>query len=609
MTRTSHAWLRNSLSFAVAAMGAIDVLSALLSRPSERLVALRRLVPTEILDTSRTFTLLAGILLLVTAWGLRRGKRRAFVTALFLCAVSVPVNVLKAFDFEEAVVAAGLMFVLGVSGHAFQVKSRALSFRALGSRTLVAALGLLIYALVGSWAIKFLYGVEPTVGRAFADAAWRMFGIGGPVRIVDVPMPMAQHRIVVWYLRSLPLLSFTLVIGFAIAALRPATHRRRHRAAVDRVRALIAAHGDSSVSAFTLEDDADHFFSANDRAVIAYRFESDTLLAIGDPIGPAEEIPGLLEDFARYCLDHDWQYAFFQARPDYLPHYRALGMRALHIGEDPVLWADRFTLDGGAVAEARRAVRKAEKAGIDVTHHFPDGAGNAPDPASDPALMSEVHAISNEWLAAHHGGEKGFCMGRFEPARLSDVWLVTARRGDTGRIEAFVTWVPIPARRGWALDLMRRRSDAPAGVMEMIVVRSVEAARARGDAMLSLSLSALASVDGPAAAPASAPGDDGAASDAATPPATSSASAPAEADRARAFLMEHLARYYDFKGLFRWKKKFDPAFEDRYLVYPGPLALPRVTLALIRAQSPGGLRSYLRAPGRPAEPAAPRTSA
>src|SRR5207247_5137695 len=70
--------------------------------------------------------------------------------------------------------------------------------------------------------------------------------------------------------------------------------------------------------------------------------------------------------------------------------------------------------------------------------------------------------------------------------------------------------------------------------------------------------------------------------------------AAAEPDRAREFLMEHLARFYDFKGLLRWKKKFDPAFEDRYLVYSGPLALPRVALALVRAQSPGGLKTYLR---------------
>ena len=67
---------------------------------------------------------------------------------------------------------------------------------------------------------------------------------------------------------------------------------------------------------------------------------------------------------------------------------------------------------------------------------------------------------------------------------------------------------------------------------------------------------------------------------------------------ARAFLMDALARYYDFKGLFQWKKKFAPQFEDRFLVFADPLALPRVASALIRIQTPAGLLSYLRRPSR-----------
>jgi phosphatidylglycerol lysyltransferase len=68
----------------------------------------------------------------------------------------------------------------------------------------------------------------------------------------------------------------------------------------------------------------------------------------------------------------------------------------------------------------------------------------------------------------------------------------------------------------------------------------------------------------------------------------------------RVFLLDHLSRFYDFQGLFHWKKKFAPEFEDRYLVYGEPLSLPRVVLALARAQSPGGLLSYIRGPGVPA---------
>src|SRR2546421_11771558 len=144
---------RTLLALAVAAMGVVDLLSALFSHSTERLRALRHLIPTDVLDvndvldTSRTFTLIAGAFLLITAWGLRKGKRRAYVTALLLCAVSVPVNLLKAFDVEEASAATSLMFLLGVNADAFRVKSRDLSFVELRSRELWFLIGFMIYAV------------------------------------------------------------------------------------------------------------------------------------------------------------------------------------------------------------------------------------------------------------------------------------------------------------------------------------------------------------------------------------------------------------------------------------------------------------------------------
>jgi len=587
-----HGWRRLLLSLAVALMGVVDVLSAILSHPPERLTALRHIVPTDVLDTSRTFTLLAGALLLVTAWGLRRGKRRAFVTALFLCALSVPVNLLKAFDFEEATVATALMFALGVSGDAFRVKSRSWSLGALRSGAMWGALGLLVYALVGSWVLEHALGVNPSLRRAFADAGYRMFGIGDPVQLAPTMASRHAQRIVTWYLRSLPMLGLTWLIGIAIAALRPVRHRSRHRAEAGRVAELMREHGDSSVAWFALADDTDYFFSRNGRAVIPYRFESDVLLAIGDPIGPHEELRPLLEEFATFCDEHDWTWAFFQASPARLPVYRAMGWRALHIGEDPMLDPATFTLEGGAIGNARRSVRKAIEAGVVVRHFVP---GHEPfDPAHAPAgWTDQLRAISHDWLRAHPGGEKGFCMGRFDTHRLRDEWLAVAWNEAAQRVEGFLTWVPVPARRGWALDLMRRRVDALPGVMELLVAQSVEHARTIGVEMLSLSLSALAKVDEPATAALPAAGGGG-------------AGASAEPDRARAFLMEHLARFYDFKGLFLWKRKFVPRFEDRYLVYTGPLALPRVVFALVRAQSPGGIGAYFRAPAA-TPPAAPPT--
>ncbi len=564
------AMVRTLLSLAVAAMGVVDLLSAILSRPSDRLLAIRGLLPTEMLDTSRTFTLLAGALLLVTAWGLRRGKRRAFVAALFLCAVSIPFNLLKAFDFEEATVAAALMFFLGLGGGAFPVKSRELTGAALRSRAVWIALGLAIYAVIGCWILEWQLGPhEASFQRAIAEAIYQTFGIGSPA--LDVPR---RNRIAEWFLGSISVMSFTLLTLLAIAAMRPALHRGRHRAEAARVAELVRQHGDSSVAAFALERDVDYFFSANGRAVIAYRFESDTLLVIGDPIGPEDEIPSLLVDFERFCREHDWSFAFYQARPEHRALYRQRGWRMVHIGEDPVIQAARFSLEGPAVATVRRAVRKLERQGIEARAFVP--GENPLEPSWDTeSLLEELREISAEWLKLHRGAENGFCMGQFDPHHLSDVWLSVAWNPAQQRAEAFATFVPIWARRGWALDLLRRRPDAVSGVSEFLIVKTVEKVRDRGDQMLSLSLSALAKVE----REVSAAGDG-----------------PTADDRARELLMQRLARFYDFKGVFRWKQKFDPEFEPRDLVYPDPLALPRIALALVRAQSPGGLLSYLRRP-------------
>jgi phosphatidylglycerol lysyltransferase len=577
--------VRTVVALAAASMGVINLLSAWPSDPPERLRALERLVPTGVIEPSRTFTLIAGVLLLITAWGLRRGKHRAYLAALLLCAVSVPFNLLHALDVGEATVASALLFVLGASADAFRVRSGPMTLAGARSRVLWFALALLVYAIAGCWWLEFLYApADASLLRALSEAAFRLFGIGDSV--LNVP---PHHPVVHWFLHSIPVVGGAAVVAFMLTLLRPAVHQRRHREQASRVEALAKRYGVSSVVSFALDDQTDYFFSANDRAVIAYVFAHDTLLTIGDPIGPEEEFPALLDAFERMCLENDWSFAFYQARPERVPVYHARGWQITHIGEDPVLWADRFTLEGSALATLRRAVRKPEKQGIEARLFVP---GENPLTASGDrdGTIAELAEISAEWLRRHKEGEKGFCMGRFEPQHLDRVLVAVAWNPAARRVEAFATCVPVWGRNGWMLDLMRRRDDGVSGATEYLIVRIMDRLRARGDAMLSLSLSALAKVepDGSIEEPPAAPGE---ARSVAREPSAPNAIAP---DRAREFLIERLARFYDFRGLFQWKKKFAPQFEDRYLVYPSALALPRIALALVRAQTPGSLLDYLR---------------
>jgi len=559
-------WTRSALALAVLVMGAIDIASALLSHPPERLLQLERLLPTSVLDTSRTFTLIAGALLVLAAWGLRRGKRRAFVFALFLCALSVPVNVLKAFDVEEATVAAGLLFALGVSGEAFRVKSRELSWRGWGMWAL-GAFGLLVSAAtLGAWWIERRYGTPGAAGwiDAFAAAMSGLLGLGPDVTLPHPTDLGTAARTARWIASAMPVLGLGYASAAAGFALRPARYRKRHDADQRLIEQLARAHGVTGVAPFLSAPDLDVFVSPNGRAAIAYRAEADTLLALGDPIGPAEEIAPLLAAFETHCRERDWEFAFFQASPEMRAAYAARGWRVLHVGEEPVIDPRTFTLEGGPMGDVRRAVRRLEESGVTVRSFRPPA--HAFDPAADEVLLAGLRAVSHAWLTAHPGGEKSFGMGRFDVRQLVQRWLLVAV-SSAGRVEALLTWAEVPAAQGWTLDLMRRLDDAPAGVMDLLIARSALEARDAGIAGLSLGLSALVSVD-------SEPGPD--------------------EERVRAFLRRRLGAFYDFEGLFHWKKKFQPRFEDRFLVVPGALALPRVLYALARAQTPGGFGNMMR---------------
>ena len=63
--------------------------------------------------------------------------------------------------------------------------------------------------------------------------------------------------------------------------------------------------------------------------------------------------------------------------------------------------------------------------------------------------------------------------------------------------------------------------------------------------------------------------------------------------RLGSFLYAHGEKFYNFQGLRAYKDKFHPAWESRYLAYPGGLMLPR-TLADVAALIAGGYARILR---------------
>jgi lysylphosphatidylglycerol synthetase-like protein (DUF2156 family) len=220
------------------------------------------------------------------------------------------------------------------------------------------------------------------------------------------------------------------------------------------------------------------------------------------------------------------------------------------IGSDAIIVTRSFTLDGKDRAALRYAVHRSERHGIHCQFH--------PAPSAWESLRADLLEVSGSWLGGGKGPELGFSLGTL--ATLRDPAITVGIAFDAAnRLQAFVSWLPVAGRHGWTLDLMRRRPDSPRGVMELLIVRSIQEASNREVDEVSLGLAPLAITS-----------DD-------------SNHLP---DRALRSVYGRLDRFRRSRSLRRFKSKFAPVWEDRYLAVPSAAALPEVLIALLRAHLP-----------------------
>jgi len=132
-------------------------------------------------------------------------------------------------------------------------------------------------------------------------------------------------------------------------------------------------------------------------------------------------------------------------------------------------------------------------------------------------------------------------------------------------VHAFITLLPTYADGGMALDLMRRAPEAAPGAMELLLARSAAHLREGSYTYFSLGLAPLAGVGG---------------------------AEHGLAGKGLDYLFRNLDGVYRYQSLHRFKDKFAPRWEDRYLLYPGPLALAPVLVALARVHVGGRRRAH-----------------
>lgn len=568
-SRLPQGFFVSVLSAAVIALGVLNLWSSLLAHGPGRAALLRYVIhmPWVIEHGSRTLTAVFGICLIMLGRSLLRRKRQAWLITVLLVVPSPFLHIVKGLDWEEAMICMVMLGCLLYFRRSFYAENDRPSAR----HGILAAIALftfaVVYGPVGYILLRHEFKQHVTIRLAVLESTHELFSAPEDPVLATKHL----HGRAVWFEDSLLCISsFALCYGL-IMLLRPVLPRgvieemERRKA-----KELLKNWGGAPLSYFSLLPDKRYLFDTADHPnwAISYRVVGRIAVALGDPLGSPEMAKAAINGFIDYCQKNDWRPVFYQVTSHYISLYKYAGMKTFKIGEDAIIDLTAFTLKGKAFQDLRTAINKMNKAGV-VFEEYDTNDLIAYD------TLTQLTEITEDWLNAHHGEEKGFAMGQFAPATdlFRDSRLFIARDSETNVILAFVTFVPIfgkasetvDYKQGWGLDLMRRRTASPNGVMDYLIASSAVKLQSEGAEIISLGLSPLADTD-------ECIEDD------------------EWMEKLRSLLFERFNHFYHFKGLNAFKAKFSPNWESRFVVFPKAVHLPTVAYAIVRAHASRRLR-------------------
>ncbi|MCM2391095.1 phosphatidylglycerol lysyltransferase domain-containing protein [Streptomyces albipurpureus] len=437
-------------------------------------------------------------------------------------------------------------------------------FSAVGDRSntklaaVVATSGLLVSSLLAT--VLVTAANTASAGSSFLER-WR-YGVTRLVSLAADDPPFAGIATPGWVDVVINAQSTLLLLAVLYAAFRSGRVVDPLSADDDeRLRALLDLHGErDSLGYFALRREKSTVWSPTGKAAVVYRVVGGVSLASGDPIGDPEAWPGAIEPWLAEARAHGWTPAVMGASQEAGTIYARHGLDALELGDEAIVEAADFTLQGRAMRTVRQAYNRVRRAGYQVRIR-----------RHEEIAADEMEALlrrADEWRDGMT--ERGFSMalGRLgDPGDGRCVMLeCTDGHGELRAVLSFVPWGP----KGLSLDLMRRDRDSENGLMEFMVIELLQRAGDIGVSQVSLNFAMFRSAFERGSRLGAGP-----------------------VLRLWCSLLGFFSRWWQIESLYRANAKYRPLWEPRFLLFEKSADLLRIGIAAGRAEG------FLEAPGLP----------
>ncbi|CAI8749397.1 bifunctional lysylphosphatidylglycerol flippase/synthetase MprF [Pseudomonas chlororaphis] len=513
--------------------GVVLLFSGVTPEIDTRLQHIGFLIPHRLVDASHFGASLVGVLCLLLAQGLRRRLSAAWILTTILLLVGAVLSLLKGFDWEEASLMTLTASLLAIFRRSFYRPSRLteLPFSPLYLVASVCVLGASI------WLLLFAYQDVP-----YSHQLWWQFTLDA-----DAPRGLRS-------LLGAAVLLVVVSLTWLLRTARPVIHLPNGEE-LDRAAKILMASSQPD-GGLSLTGDKALLFHPNDDAFLMYARRGRSLVALYDPIGPTQQRAEMIWQFRDLCDVHHARPVFYQVRAENLPYYMDIGLTAIKLGEEARVDLNRFDLEakGKEMKDLRYTWNRGTRDGLSLEIHE---AGHAP--------MDELKVISDAWLTGKNVREKGFSLGRFSEDYLKHFRIAIIRF--EGRPVAFANLLETYSHDLASLDLMRAHPEAPKLTMEFMMVGLIQHYKNHGYARFSLGMVPLSGLQPRRGAPLT--------------------------QRLGSMVFRRGEQLYNFQGLRRFKDKFQPDWEPRYMAVPAGLD-PLVALADTAALIAGGLTGLVK---------------
>lgn len=327
------------------------------------------------------------------------------------------------------------------------------------------------------------------------------------------------------------ILLFLLLANLFFIVSRKQTRKKLCLKCMDKTRAtdFFEEFGGHHLSHLINLKDNKFFFEADLEVGIIFQENKLNIFVLGDPIGNSKNIFEFLNRLLILAEKRGKYIVFYQTSTKFLNYYNGLNFNMFKLGEEGIIPLEKWSLSGKSKRGFRATLNQAEK----LEYEF-----KIIKPPFDSCTYKELTDISENWLAERT--EMTFSVGRHDYEYLNSSSIGVIKEKKTDKIIGFVSLMPTHTNNTISIDLIRWKENSNIAMMDLLYLNILQWAKEQNFSYFNLGM-----------APLSSSYDD----------------TKTWKDTIFSSVYSNSKYFYSFKGLRRYKEKFKPNWEEKYLVY------------------------------------------